>query len=67
MYNIDSLRHGIESAKKNIATFEDAIIKEKETIKEYRFMIKHLEDKKAKSEELDAKKVKNDNKDGSNC
>ncbi len=60
MYNVDALKRGIESAKKNIKTFEDAILKEKEMIKEYRFMIKHLEEKAKLQEEVIVVEVKDD-------
>ena len=44
-YSIESLENGIESCKKNIQTFEDAIDKERVTIKEYRVMIDAVERK----------------------
>jgi len=50
MYNINSLKDGIEQAKKNIIIFEEAIRKEGETIEEYRGMISHLEQEKKLAE-----------------
>lgn len=44
-YNVDSLLNGIERCKKNIVTFEDAIEKERNTIKEYYYMIDTIERK----------------------
>jgi len=44
-YSVESLINGIEAAKKNIKTFEDAAEKERETIKEYYFMIETIERK----------------------
>lgn len=38
-YSVESLENGIEACKKNIKTFEDAIEKERNTIKEYHEMI----------------------------
>lgn len=46
MYEIDALTEGIEKARVNIKVFENAINKELETIKEYQYMIKVLEEKK---------------------
>lgn len=48
MYNPNALKAGIESCKANIRTFEDAIERENETIREYRKMIQHLEEKAAR-------------------
>ena len=45
MYNIQSLKQGIEAAKSNITTFETAIDGEKKTIAEYRIIIADLEKK----------------------
>lgn len=53
MYNIDSLLNGIEACKRNIQTFEDAIQKERDTIKEYYGMIEAVE----KSERFDKAKA----------
>jgi peptidoglycan hydrolase CwlO-like protein len=47
-YDIEALKEGIEKAKKNIKTFEDACDRERETIKEYRHMIDVLEEKLAR-------------------
>jgi len=44
-FSVESLENGIESCKKNIQTFEDAIDKERNTIKEYREMIDTVERK----------------------
>ena len=38
-YDSDALERGIEKCRKNIAIFESAIDKERETIKEYRRII----------------------------
>ena len=45
-YSVASLKAGIEAAKKNIQTFEDAISKERSTIQEYYDMIDVIERKK---------------------
>jgi hypothetical protein len=42
---VDALKRGIESCKKNIETFEEAIEKERQTIKDYHNMIDVLERK----------------------
>ena len=44
-FSVDNLRHGIQQARKNIKTFEDAIEKENETIKQFKFMIETIERK----------------------
>ncbi len=44
-FSVESLERGIESCKKNIQTFEDAIDKERNTIKEYRDMMETIERK----------------------
>jgi len=46
MYEVQGLKDGIERCKINIKTFEDAINKELETIKEYQGMIKVLQEAK---------------------
>ena len=46
MYNVDSLRSGIEACKTNIKVFEEAINKERGTINEYYDMIEVIEEKK---------------------
>ena len=38
-FSVESLTNGIEACKKNIKTFEDAIEKERATIREYHDMI----------------------------
>ena len=43
MYDIDALRRGVESCDVNIATFNQAIEKERETKAEYLQMITKLE------------------------
>lgn len=48
-YSVESLERGIEAAKKNIETFETAIDKERETIREYRFMIDTILRKKSEA------------------
>lgn len=45
-YDVDSLKRGIEKAYVNIETFETAISREQETIREYREMIKVIERKR---------------------
>ena len=42
-YSVESLRAGIEKAKVNITTFEEAIEGERNTIKEYRLLIDEIE------------------------
>ena len=64
-YGIDALKRGIEAAQKNIATFEDAIQREKNTINEYRGYITIINEKKRaqKGVVIDAQKggvTKND-------
>lgn len=44
-YDIDGLLVGIDACKRNIETFERAIEKERQTIKEYKIMIDHLKEK----------------------
>jgi hypothetical protein len=41
-FSVESLDNGIESCKKNILIFEEAIEKERATIKEYRGMIETI-------------------------
>jgi ribosomal protein S4E len=45
MYDKKALLDGIEACKNNIVTFEDAIGRERDTIKEYYFMIDTIERK----------------------
>ena len=52
MYNVDSLKLGIEKAKDNIKMFEGAIQKERDTIEEYLGYIETL--KKKESNEKDS-------------
>ena len=65
MYNVEGLERGIEACKKNIKTFEDAIDKERDTIKEYRKMIGVIEAKEAASKPIRLE-LSNDNKNGCN-
>jgi len=51
-YTADNLRRGIEQAKKNIKTFEDAIEKEEAQIKQFKWMIKEIERKEELKEGL---------------
>ena len=44
-YSAENLKRGIEQAMKNIKTFEDAIAKERATIKQFEFMISKIEEK----------------------
>jgi len=44
-FSVESLENGILACKKNIKTFEDAIDRERETIKEYHVMIETIEEK----------------------
>lgn len=44
-FSIESLENGILACNKNIKTFEEAIEKERSTIKKYRFMIETIERK----------------------
>lgn len=50
MYSIEGLERGIESSKKNIKVFEDAIKKERETMAQYYEMIDVLKRKKIEAE-----------------
>lgn len=45
-YDVDALERGIEAARRNIATFEAAIQREKDTINEYQGYITILNEKK---------------------
>lgn len=45
MYSVEGLENGIEQARKNIKTFEEAIQKERDTIDEYYKMIDVLKEK----------------------
>ena len=42
-YSVDGLEHGIERCKINIASLEKAIEGERETIKNYRFMLDEID------------------------
>jgi hypothetical protein len=63
MYSVEGLERGIEACKKNIKTFEDAIDKERATIKEYRKMIDVIETKEVMSKPMKVE-LGNDNKNG---
>ena len=65
MYSVESLERGIEQCKKNIKIFEEAIDKERDTIKEYRNMIDVIENKERLSNPI-VVGVDNDNKDRRN-
>jgi len=52
MYEIKSLKDGIEKANINIQIFKDAIDKELQKITEYKQMIKFIEDKEARDGHL---------------
>ena len=52
MYSIDTLEHGIKKCKENIKIFEDAIDKERDSIKEYRIMMDVLDKKKRQHQEM---------------
>ena len=54
-YSIEGLTHGIERCKVNITSLEDAIKKERNTMKEYKIMIDDL--KRAKTEHAEAKRL----------
>lgn len=47
-YSVDSLEMGIEGARKNIQTFENAIDKERQTISDYYNMIFIIQQKNEK-------------------
>ena len=49
-YSIENLKRGIKQCNKNIATFEDAIEKEVETKRQFRWMIEQAERKKEERE-----------------
>ncbi len=49
-YDLESLKQNIKKCRINIATFEEAIAKENETIKQLRHMISVLEEKNARLE-----------------
>lgn len=53
-FSTESLTNGIEACKKNILTFEEAIQKERDTIKEYFVMIEAVQEseRKAKAKAL---------------
>lgn len=48
-YSVESLENGIVACNKNIKTFEEAIVKERETIKEYYDMIDVVKRKERES------------------
>ena len=51
-YDIDGLTRGIDACKRNIETFEQAIEKERQTIKEYKIMIDHLKEKAKRPKDI---------------
>jgi tetratricopeptide (TPR) repeat protein len=53
MYSVEGLENGIEQARKNIQTFEDAIQKERDTIDEYYRMIDVLKEKERAKKALE--------------
>jgi hypothetical protein len=55
MYNLEALERGIEKCKENIKVFEDAIEKERDTIKEYYGMMDTLRNKENTIKELKEK------------
>ncbi len=58
MFDKQGLKNGIEHAKKNIKIFEDAIKKERDTITEYKRMMKVLEKRKDIQENMIVELVK---------
>ena len=56
MYSVENLRRGIKQCNDNIKTFEDAIKKERASIKDFEFMIETIERKE---------QLKNGNNDNS--
>lgn len=54
-YSTESLKAGIESCKKNITVFEEAITKERATITEYYEMISVIERKERESKTIELK------------
>lgn len=48
-FSTESLTNGIEACKKNILTFEEAIQKERDTIKEYFVMIEAVQESERKA------------------
>lgn len=51
-YSVESLENGIEAAKKNILIFEDAIVKERNTISEYYNMISTIQRKEREKNDI---------------
>ena len=54
MYTVKGLTHGIERCKVNIKVLQDAIERERETIKDYKIMISRIEEADAKKAEAEA-------------
>ena len=52
-FSVESLENGIVACNKNIKTFEDAINKERNTIKEYRIMIDTIERKEREHKKME--------------
>jgi len=53
-YSADNLKRGIEAAEKNIKTFEEAIDKERETIKKFYWMIEQIDRKDSEQKKAEA-------------
>ena len=51
-YSVESLENGIQKCKKNIEIFEEAIEKERATMKQFRSMIDQMEEVETKKKEL---------------
>lgn len=47
-YDLDALRKNIDRCKANVETFEEAIQKEHDTIKQIRYMISEIEEKRGR-------------------
>ena len=52
-YSLEAIERGIRAAEVNIATFEDAINREREQIGQFKWMKSVLEKKQARQEELE--------------
>lgn len=58
MYNVESLRNGVLKAYENIKVFEQAIQKEKDTIKQYEMMADEIERKEKLNKVIDANNIR---------
>ena len=56
-FSAESLENGIQGCNKNIKTFEDAIDKERNTIREYRVMIEVIERKEIQRKKMESIKA----------